>query len=373
MTTAQGITAVVGVLFIVAFLYKLNDVRRDPKNIGAWAVLVILFALMIATTIRDGAPAAFGSYGVDTVGVLLRNIAQVVGFAGLQLWHLRLLPRVSKKRLVEESVILVAVITAMITVTVTLPSGVGLTWSNQNLAHFEVLVFYYVAGGYVIYCLACQLRWNIQFARKFKQRLLKTSAVITAFGDFFLICTQLSRQISQNYNHFVSGQRPRLTTILELSFVAIGMPLLIIGLLLPPIIGMVRSVWDLGKVAARHYALRHLHAAIAWAYPGMIRPLRHEMSTTSRVRDTRLLKPARALRLAYTERLQQCRDGYARSRNTNEQTGRPAALAQTLNSLDVQVSGKDLRNEDAQTTHLLAVSRALGRHGHPRSHHAITN
>lgn len=367
MTTAQLITLLIGSAFVVALAYKLNEIRREPSNLGAWAVVVILLALTIATTIRDGAPTALGAYGVETLGVLLRNVAQVLGFAGLQLWHLRHLPKVSSRRFLLEAALLAGALVAMCILTATLPAGVGLTWSNANLAHFHVLVFYYVAGGYVLYCLAWQLRWNIRFAREFKQRLLKTSAVITALGDLFLICTQLSRQASQNYNHFVSGVRPRITTILELTFVALGMPLLIIGLLLPPVVGLARAIIAFVKVIGLYRVLRHLHAAVKWAYPGMIRPRRMPEAgggSQPAAAESRLLRnPVEAARVAYTERLQQCREGYSRNRNSEGEGGRPAALARTLDSLPESRVQVDLSDEKEQIAHLVAVSRALRRIG----------
>lgn len=358
------IELVIGILFVIAFSCKLNDIRKEPTDLGAWAVLVFLCVLAFVSLIRDGAPALFGEYGIETGGVLLRNIALVVGFAGLQLWHLRNVSISARGwRVLIEVVVLLATIVAMCVITASLPDGVGLTASDANLAFFEVVLFYYVAGGYTLYCLGSQLYWNAVFARVFRQRLLKAAAVLTGLGDLFLICAHLSREVGQSYSHFVSGVRPALTHLFETSFIVLGMPLLIVGLLLPPIVGGVRRLASLCTVASRHRRLRSLHEAVAWAYPGLIRPTSPGAGQSRTAVAFQLRHPIQRMRLAYTDRIQQCRDGYARSRNADAEGGRPTNLAQTLQTLPEVHASVDLSDERQQTAHLLAVSRALRRHG----------
>ncbi len=68
------------------------------------------------------------------------------------------------------------------------------------------------------------------------------------------------------------------------------------------------------------------------------------------------------MRDIHGERVQRCRDGYARNRN-NDGDGRPLALARALNSLPSASAVYDSTDDDQVITHLLAVSQELGRAG----------
>ncbi|WP_224392847.1 hypothetical protein [Pseudonocardia sp. ICBG1293] len=367
---AQIIITAIGISFLAAITYKVNEIRRDPSNWAAWGVVTILFALMIATTVRENSPIEFlSTYGSTSEGVVFRNIPQAMGFFGLQLLHLYKSAdgRLRRKRLLLEAAALCATIVAMCVLAVTLPPGVSLYASDENLAHFHVLLFYYVIGGYVLYCLISQLRWNIIFARTFRNRLLRWSAAVAAAGDLLLICTRLSRDIGQSFSHFVSGERPLITSVSEKLFVVTGFPTLIVGLLLPAMVDGFRNLAHLYSRARRWQKLRPLNDAIKWAYPGLQRPAQPTDTDTDTDTDNSLLnsgrcKLAQLMRDISGERVQRCQDGYGRNRN-NDTGGRPLALARVLDSLPEAGVPFDTTDDDQVVKHLISVSLALGRVG----------
>lgn len=357
------IALTLAVLLFVAFLVKLRDVVRDPRNIGAWAVLTLLGALTFVALIRDGVPWVFGEYGTEDLGVLFRNIALTVGFGGLQLWHLHYCQvRASFARARFEAGVLVVVVVALCVITATLPESLGLAPTVLNEQSLHVQLFYRVAGVYTWYALGCQLVWNVRAAQLFRQRWLRVAVLLTAAGDLFLILAQLNRALGQAVVYATGDVKPLLLDHGETVFVVIGIPPLLVGLLFPPIVGGVRRLTAAGGQMRRYRELRSLHDAIRWAYPGMIRPDVPGDEPASAPRPVRSL---RQLGFAYMERIQQCRDGYSRARgeNVDGAVTRGVRLARVLRELpDTRDSG-DLSDEQRETRHLIAVSRALRHKG----------
>jgi len=154
---------------LVAAVWKAADVRRDPRDLARWAILLAISAVVLTLALEAAREYPATRFGLDERWLRLgENIAIIAAFAALQLFYLHYVAAYLRRgRLRLEIAVIAAVLAALSALTAhVIAAGGDLGSEAGNVAHLDVAGFYLVGGAYIGYALATQLcaagpaRWS---------------------------------------------------------------------------------------------------------------------------------------------------------------------------------------------------------------------
>jgi hypothetical protein len=342
------------------FAWKTIDLIRDVRNPAAWSVAAACGSMAAVVVFAKPVVVAWTDQllGTDSAA-LIRNLALVGCFAALQLFYLSHIAVFRARRRIQiELVVVASAVSTMTVAALAVPQHARLVARSDQLDHPSVLVFFFVATGYLVYACLTQVFWTLRFHHQLQQVTLRISTTLIGTGCLLLMIPQ-ARKLALYVEIALTGTNPVPVGpwLPALLLVRLGIPLLLLGLLLPIIVADGRMLAAIVRSAIYYHRLGPLDRLITAAFPELVRPAQPGGRTmgTSTLRHN----PTR-IGFAYHERLQRCRDGYVRALpliagDVDTDRRELQQLAATLDLTD-QIPAEHLVGDQE---HLLAVSDAL--------------
>ncbi|MGH3897598.1 MAG: MAB_1171c family putative transporter [Pseudonocardiaceae bacterium] len=308
-----------GVL-LPALMWKGAQVRRDPANLERWAVVIAIACVTIALLLNVPREYPTVDFGIDARVIQLGQNAAIVGaFGALQLFYLNFVAEyLCRTRLRLEIMVIAVTLGALAVLTwYIIAIDASLKPLPDNLNQPIVAAFYAVGGGYIIYALSTQLWWTIRYGRLLRDTVLRAAAIITAAGTLILLAGSILR-LALVLRIAVWGRSfsPD-TQMVVLDLIRLGTPILIAGLILPPIVGRAANTWRWWGEFRAYRQLSHLWHAVRWVYPEIIRPATPADQPPAELGGSRYRSAGQRrispMGFALQSRLAQCRDGYLRA------------------------------------------------------------
>lgn len=168
MSLFSPINIVAMVLFAVALGWRIYQVKRAPRSLPAWAVMItiacFLGSFLTQQKVVDDWMDAFAGKGFSR---LVSNVVLTIGLCALLIFFLGSALGPQRYRRAAVELIPLGVTLALLTVSLTaMPPatrGDSLSPANVHIASFAV--FYLTAGLYMFYGLVACFRWMLRYQR----------------------------------------------------------------------------------------------------------------------------------------------------------------------------------------------------------------
>lgn len=365
MRTAPAIL-IIGILVLVWQGYRL---RYRAGNLGSWAITIALFAILSSVALRIFAePGNLLATLNPVIRILLVNIVITVAALALHLFRLHVAGCSIASRSAQAAISTAVTVAVLLTVLAIglASSGSALNYADTSLRRLPVAAFYLIAGGYFSYVLAGSSLWAFGATRRTSGHV-RVGMFLTGIGTG-LVCTYCI--VNALFVAIVYFGGPHFTVPAGLATIAntIAAPSLVLGLMLPFLVGRLRAFSTWWWQLRAYYALGPL-----WQVANALHPEFALNSSERSSAEAASSRPPRGVAYRFRRRRAECYDALAKVRGHLDGHGvtNPAGLAlvEVLQQRPDLVQVADQEEPPTSvvartdTDRLVEISRELGRVG----------